>query len=151
MRLLDGTLTLSATDLASFLGCRHKTALDMEAAAGLRDRPHFDDPILELLFQRGTDHEKAYVESLRASGLSVTDLTQVIDRAQLLDATVEAMRAGTDVIVQGALAHGQWFGKPDLLQRVETPSALGAWSYEVADTKLAQETRAGTILQLSLY
>ena len=151
MRLLDGTLTLSATDLASFLGCRHKTALDMEAAAGLRERPHFDDPILELLFQRGTDHEKSYVESLRASGLSVTDLTPILNRDQLLDATVEAMRAGADVIVQGALAHGQWFGKPDLLQRVPQPSALGSWSYEVADTKLAQETRAGTILQLSLY
>ena len=31
------------------------------------------------------------------------------------------------------------------------PSALGAWSYEVVDTKLAKETRGGTILQLGLY
>ena len=31
------------------------------------------------------------------------------------------------------------------------PSALGEWSYEVTDTKLARDTRSGTILQLSLY
>ena len=31
------------------------------------------------------------------------------------------------------------------------PSDLGEWSYEVVDTKLARETRAGTILQLCVY
>ena len=30
-------------------------------------------------------------------------------------------------------------------------SALGDWSYEPYDTKLARETRGGTILQLSVY
>ena len=32
-----------------------------------------------------------------------------------------------------------------------SPSNLGDWSYEVIDTKLARETKSGTILQLSLY
>ena len=61
------------------------------------------------------------------------------------------MRDGADVIVQGALSDGPWFGKPDLLRRVSAPSGLGEWSYEIADTKLARETRAGAILQLGLY
>ena len=145
MRLLDGTLTISATDLSNFLGCHHRTALDMEAAAGLRERPHFDDPLLELLFQRGTDHEKAYVESLRKAGRDVLDLSHIMNRDELVEATLAAMRKGTDVIVQGALQHGQWFGKPDLLQRI------AGGSYEIADTKLSRETRAGAILQLGLY
>jgi uncharacterized protein len=34
---------------------------------------------------------------------------------------------------------------------VETPSNLGPWSYEIYDCKLARETKAATILQLSLY
>ncbi len=38
-----------------------------------------------------------------------------------------------------------------MLRRVEKPSALGAWSYEVIDTKLARETKGGTVLQLCLY
>ena len=61
------------------------------------------------------------------------------------------MRAGADVIVQGALRNAQWSGKPDLLLRTSAPSAFGDWSYEIADTKLSRETRAGTILQLGLY
>ena len=61
------------------------------------------------------------------------------------------MRVGAEIICQGALAEGLWFGRPDILRRVDRESHLGAWSYEVVDTKLAQETRIGTILQLCLY
>ena len=59
--------------------------------------------------------------------------------------------AGVDVIVQGALRGGSWAGRADILQRAETPSDLGDWSYEAADTKLARETKGGTVLQLCLY
>jgi uncharacterized protein len=151
MRLDGPNLDLSATDLANFLGCHHRTALEMDVAAGLRKRPHFDDPLLELLFKRGDEHEKAHVDSLRSAGSDVLDLNQIKDRDEHVAATIAAMRAGTGVIVQGALSHNEWFGKPDILQRVGKSSALGNWSYEIADTKLARETRAGAILQLGLY
>src|SRR5580704_9549227 len=61
------------------------------------------------------------------------------------------MERGAAVIAQGALRDGQWFGRPDVLRRVAKRSARWPWSYEVADTKLARETKATTILQLSLY
>ena len=61
------------------------------------------------------------------------------------------MRSGAAVIVQAALSDGRWYGRPDVMRRVEKPSGLGGWSYDVTDTKLARETRAGTILQLGLY
>jgi len=38
-----------------------------------------------------------------------------------------------------------------VILRVEQPSGLGEWSYEVVDCKLARETKAETILQLCLY
>jgi predicted RecB family nuclease len=38
-----------------------------------------------------------------------------------------------------------------VLRRVEQPSEFGARSYEVIDTKLAQTTKGGTVLQLCLY
>jgi uncharacterized protein len=38
-----------------------------------------------------------------------------------------------------------------VLLRIDRPSELGGWSYEVVDTKLARETRAGSVLQLCLY
>ena len=44
-----------------------------------------------------------------------------------------------------------WLGKPDFLRRVEVPSDLGDWSYEVVDTKLAREAKAGAVLQITFY
>src|SRR5205085_11840238 len=64
---------------------------------------------------------------------------------------IEAMRSGAAAIVQAKLEDGRWRGRADVLLRVNTPSELGNWSYEVVDTKLARETRGGTILQLCLY
>ena len=40
---------------------------------------------------------------------------------------------------------------PTSSSRVDTPSDLGAWSYEVADTKLARRVKAGAILQMCDY
>jgi len=152
MQLCGTELHLSATDLSNFLSCRHLTALDMAAAFGKRKRPHFDDPLLQILFDRGLEHERQYVASLQAQGLKIVALApNNKDRDGAAAQTLDAMRSGVAVIVQGALRDGRWFGRTDVLQRVERPSRLGAWSYEVTDTKLARETRAGTILQLGLY
>jgi hypothetical protein len=70
MRLTSGGLILAATDLSNFLSCRYRTALEMAEAHGKHRRPRWDDPLLEILFQRGLDHEKTYVESLRALGIA---------------------------------------------------------------------------------
>ncbi len=155
MRQNGPDLDLSATDLSNFLACRHRTALDMAVARGALARPWSGsepDPLLQILWERGLEHERRYVESLVAQGLSVRDLTsEQMDRDRHVALTIAAMRDGVDVIVQGALRDGRWFGKPDVLRRVHVGSDFGAWSYEVADAKLARETRAGTILQLGLY
>jgi len=55
------------------------------------------------------------------------------------------------IIAQKALAVGRWAGRADILRRVAQSSAFGAWSYEIIDTKLARETKGGTVLQLCLY
>lgn len=151
MRHRHGTFTLSASDLAAFLGCHHRTALDMAVATGALDQPHVpQDPLVEALQLRGMEHETRYVDSLRADGREIVD-ARTESFEDRLTRTERAMRDGADVIVQGILLDGQWMGYPDLLHRVESPSALGDWSYEVADTKLSRETRASTILQLGLY
>ncbi len=65
--------------------------------------------------------------------------------------TIAAMKSGADVIVQARLADGDLAGYADILLRVDAPSDLGGWSYEVQDTKLARDTKAGAILQLAAY
>ena len=61
------------------------------------------------------------------------------------------MRKGFDVITQASMENGIWGGIADILIRVPGESKFGDWMYEVQDTKLSQNTRAGTILQLCLY
>ena len=150
MRGSGPVIELSASDLSQFLACRHLTALNLAVAQGQRRAPTWIDPALVLFRQRGLDHERRYVAALTAQGLTVTDLSDLSDE-EAIPLSTHAMVAGVDVIVQAALRGGRWFGRPDVLRRVEMPSVFGAWSYEVADTKLAKDTRAGTILQLALY
>lgn len=66
-------------------------------------------------------------------------------------ATVAAMEAGAEVIYQGTFFDGLWRGHPDFLVRVDEASARWAWSYEVADAKLARRVKAAAILQTCSY
>lgn len=147
MKMESTGLRLSATDLAQHLGCPHLTQLDRAAAEGRLDSPIWTDPILEMLKQRGIDHETAYAQHLADQGLSVAE----VGLGGSVDRVVELMSAGTDVILQAPLADGRFAGIADFLRKVSRPSELGDFSYEVIDTKLALETRAGTILQLCMY
>ncbi len=149
--LKDGDLIrLAATDVSNHLACRHLTQLDRAVAEGRLAAPAWRDPALAVLQQRGLAHEKAYLEHLRAKGLSVVEPEQEGGKLSI-ESTREAMRAGADAIVQAELRKDRWIGRADVLLKVPASSRLGAWSYEVVDTKLAQETRAGTVLQLCLY
>jgi predicted RecB family nuclease len=152
MRASQGSLLLSATDLAGHLACAHLTQLDRRAAAGELRPPARRDPMREILEERGRAHEAAYLDYLAGSaGLEVARLDAFTDGADAVEATIAAMRRGVAAIAQGTLRDGRWLGRPDVLLRVARPSDLGDWSYEAADTKLAAETRGGTVLQLCLY
>jgi uncharacterized protein len=144
-------IQLSATDLVGYLDCRHLSALDRAVAEGALAKPTGWNPQLDVLRERGLLHEQRYVEHLAASGLDIIRIEGVDVTPDAVAQTQEAMRLGTPVIVQGALSNGQWSGRADILLRVDTPSQLGAWSYEPTDTKLSRETRAGAILQLCVY
>jgi len=145
------TLQLSASDLVGYLNCHHLTQLDAQVAHGALSKPDVWDPSLEVLWERGASHERAYVDHLRSRGLKIVEIEGVgVSQAQV-EQTMVAMRAGAEVIVQGAFLKGVWSGRTDVLLRVPGASALGDWSYEVIDTKLARETKGGTVLQLCLY
>ncbi len=151
MRILDGAIHLSASDLVGYLNCGHLTALDIGVAEGKLPKPKVWDPLLEILRERGRRHEQAFVDHLKAEGYDVVKIEGVDITPDAISATLDAMAAGKQIIVQGALQHGKWSGRTDVLRRIDTPSALGNWSYEIIDTKLARETRGGTVLQLCLY
>ena len=102
-----------------------------------------------MILERGKLHEKAYVEHLRMDSGTVVEILESDECA--FEKTLAAMRSGADVVVQGAFANERWVGRPDFLLKTARASEFGDWSYEVADTKLTRNTRAGTLLQICLY
>ncbi len=146
MKYISNTFEFAATDLSNHLSCQHLTQLHRKVAMGELTKARWRDPSLDVLVKRGQDHEAAYVEYLSNKNLQVVNLN-----GQPQEKVVEAMAKGVDVIVQATLQHQQWMGYADILMKVPGRSKFGNWSYEVQDTKLAQNTRAATILQLCLY
>ena len=177
MQLIDGRPVYAATDLVGFLACGHRLALERAAMHGLVEKPVRNDPSIELVAKRGLEHERRYLDDLRAEGRSVVaiekDGSQVappggtIDGARApwdagaelraaADQTLDAMRAGADVVYQATFFDGTWRGHADFLLRRdhepgEPDSAFGPWHYEVADTKLARHVKASAILQICSY
>lgn len=156
MQRLDGALVLSASDLVAYLECAHLTELDRAAALGELEVPVRDDPELDLVRRRGEEHERAQLQRMVASGARVATIARPagdsLDALRAAHArTVEAMLAGHDVIYQAAFFDGRWMGFADFLRRSERPSALGAYAYDVMDTKLARRVKASALVQLCVY
>ena len=155
MERVDGRLIFSATDLINHLECPHLTRLNIEVALGRTDLTETRSDTTNLVARKGDEHEQAYLAQLRADGREVVEIKSEpgleATRAGARE-TVAAMRAGAEVIYQGVLFDGvRWRGYSDFLRRVDRPSALGEFSYEVADTKLARRVKPYFLLQLCFY
>lgn len=152
MHEYDGELLHSATDLNTFLACPHAVALNLRKLrdpASLPDRVE-DDETNVLVQKAGHAHEAAYLAQLRAE-TSVAEVPSTSPLADRVAATLTAMRSGVPVIAQAAFRMSPWHGYADFLRRVERPSALGTFSYEPVDTKLARNPDPKHVLQISLY
>ncbi|MEP6186330.1 TM0106 family RecB-like putative nuclease [Roseibium sp.] len=151
MKKIIDVIRLSASDLVGHLNCSHLTELDLKVVSGTLKKPHVWDSLLEILRERGHRHEQAFVDHLCDQGLNSVTIDGVDITDEAVSQTRDAMECGVNVIIQAAFRHERWSGRADVLMRVEKPSDLGAWSYEIVDTKLARETKAGSVLQLCLY
>lgn len=150
MRALGGNILLSATDLMRFMGCTHATQLDLLRMLGEGPEPSQDTEDAALLQKQGDAHEAAHLAKLKASGRHVIEIDRG-DLATNAEETRAALATGAEVVFQGAFLAGNWGGWSDFLERVERPSALGPFSYEVADTKLKRQPHPKHLLQLVLY
>ncbi len=148
----NGELFFAPTDLSRFLACRHLTTLSRAVALGETSPPPvFEDPRLEALIEAGRRHEARILERYQTEGRSVETIADSGRYAERHERTLDAMRRGVEVIYQGRLGAGTWSGSPDFLIWVGRPSALGDWSYEVVDAKLATMPKADAVLQVAVY
>ncbi|MBV8444473.1 MAG: TM0106 family RecB-like putative nuclease, partial [Candidatus Dormibacteraeota bacterium] len=156
MQILDGRLVLSATDLSDFLACEHLASLKHRRALG-ESVVSDTSAVAEMLSQLGSVHEDSCLQRFRDSGCSIKEFPGSFagDDPAAIEAlaaqTVTAMHAGYDVIYQPVFFDGDWYGRADFLVKRSQPSALGDFSYEVADAKLARRAKAEALLQLCEY
>jgi predicted RecB family nuclease len=149
----NGDVTLSPSDVTAYLACEHLTTLSLQVARHELEKPDLQNEQAELVFRKGREHEDAYLGRLGSEGKTIAriSLEPDLDWERATRETEEAMRAGADVVYQAAFVSEGWRGVADFVMRVETPSHLGAWSYEALDTKLARHAKPAYILQLYFY
>lgn len=139
----------SPSDLISFLESDYITWMDRF----YMDFPELVIPDKEseearLFFEKGNEHEKTYFQQLMNQGMDVFDAANAEDR---LKGTLEAIHAGREVIYQAELTKSPFKGYADFIFRVNEPSSLGNFSYEIGDTKLSRKAKPYHILQLCCY
>jgi len=142
-------LIFSPSDLMTFLESPFASWMDrfhVERPGVLI--PAEQDDERALLAKMGVAHEERELAALVAAG---RDVWSPPNRKTAFEDTMLAMRAGHDVIYQAALRRDDFAGHADFLIRVEEPSALGSFSYEVSDTKLARRPKPYFLVQLCAY
>lgn len=155
MQRVEGRFVYSATDLSHYLECKRLTELESFVLRGLLDPPQDDDPQRELIQRKGEAHEQRYLDALKKADPSVVSIPRpeaTLEGYRNAEAqTLAAMRAGARIIYQAAFFDGVFLGFADFLRRVDGPSKLGEWRYEVVDTKLASSPKAYFLVQLCNY
>lgn len=149
----DGTLLLSPSDLAAHLACPHLTQLAARVQRGdMPPPPERENAQADLIRRKGDEHEAAFLARLSAEGRQVVEIE--LGEGGFKEAAREteaALHAGVEIVYQGVLMSGGWRGVADFLVRLDRPSALGPFSYEAWDTKLARRAKPNAVLQLTFY
>ena len=76
MQLQNGSHLFSASDLVHFLECEHLTVLDLQHTSGdlpLVQKTELDESAA-LIARKDNEHERAYLDRLRAEGRLVLDI-----------------------------------------------------------------------------
>ena len=117
---------LTATDIANLARCARRIYLDAHGDPAAKLPP---STVRQLLWDEGREHEEEVIAGLEYA----TVLHGPPD--ERLAATRELMRKGERLIYHGYLEAMGLAGEPDLLQRVEQPSLLGAHAYIPVEIK----------------
>ena len=156
MRRFHDQPLLSPSDLNDLLECRHLMALKLAAfERRARAQAHATAPTPRSWCATASSTSRRSSSAFEAEGRTV----ERIETGRSEDGAarppsrrrLDAMRRGVEVIHQAALVGDGIGGYADFLERVERPSTLGDWSYEVSDAKLARITKTYFLVQLSAY
>jgi uncharacterized protein len=143
-RVLPMSKRIQATDLYSLTQCDRQVYLDHHGDRSLRAP---QTPYQAWLSEQGRQHESQVISTLKVEKPPYT-----YDNLELgFQITLDLMREGVKMIYQGVLIDDDLVGIPDLLERIEGPSRLGAWYYRPLDVKSASTASEGHRLQIMAY
>ena len=126
--------------------------MERAEARGEIRRPFFQDLGVELIRELGNRHEAEYLEQLsNTPGCQTSLIPADVPWIDAVSRTTDAIKSGVNVVYQATFQDGPWGGRADFLIRVDRPSSLGDFSYEVVETKLARSAKVRAILQLCFY
>ncbi|MGW6692308.1 TM0106 family RecB-like putative nuclease [Rhodococcus sp. NPDC054953] len=156
MFLLDDVLVHSAGDLTRAADCEFALLRQLDVTLGHRARPAAgpSDPMLERTTALGDAHERRRLDEYRqrfGDGVVTIERPRLDaeDLARATKATIDAARAGVEVIYQGtffrqATPAARFLGFCDFLVRTDA-------GYRVVDTKLSRHARVPALLQVAAY
>ena len=150
MFLLDDTLVYSAGDLAHAATCEFSLLRTLDAALGRGAQTDtVPDPMLERAFALGDAHEQRTLRDFQerfGAGVAIMSRPEhtTDGYAAAAAATLDALRAGVDVVYQGTVFDGRFVGFCDFLVR-------DGDTYAVYDTKLSRHTKIPALLQVAAY
>jgi len=142
---------MTPTDLVSLSRCAHRIRLDRVGDPAERVPA---GAFLQLLWEGGREHEADIVDEMEVESVPVSS-----DPEARIEATKVAMAEGVPRIYHGLLRSGRLVGEPDILERIDQTSSLGAFAYVPVDIKNAgafedgdrDKPKEAYLLQLSAY
>ena len=132
----------------------HRSSSSPSSAAS-SSAPTRDDPMLDVLSRRGGEHEDKQLARYRAEGETVVEIPGDLRHPRPHSRKREAQTPRRHARRRRRHLPGHLLRRPLARPRRLPPQAstrpsphLGAWSYEVADTKLARRVKAAALLQM---
>ena len=150
MKIEKQKILTSPSDLNNFTLCKYHIKNDKLSFTNklLKRKPKGD---LELIIKLGFEHEKKHLNLFKDKYKKVKIINDKSTENQRYKDTVLALKEGFQVIHKAYFIEDTFRGEVDFLIRVDTKSDLGAWSYEVWDTKIARNPQTRHVLQITAY
>jgi predicted RecB family nuclease len=143
---------LTASDFYRFLQCPHWPYFERFASDDEKKMRRALTEAEKHRLENGILHEEEVVTGLfKDTSITRPKETPDHDAEKDAEATLALMRTGTPLIYQGTLTHGDWTGRPDLLERRDGESNLGSWHYVPVDVKSTHALEKYQKLQLTFY
>jgi hypothetical protein len=143
MECVGRQLVYSPSDVANFVACEHLAQLELGVALQ-GGRPSVTNAYVDLIKHKGEEHEASFLDALREAGRAVTsvELREPRDFEAGPGRPPEPWVPGRSTSTRPSSS--AWVrGIADFLERVERPSALGSWSYEVLAAESVEHAAGG--------